>query len=178
MSEVGIVRLYLLRAMYLLIAVGLAMIVWPYIVLPHSLAAGPRSVVRALLGALAVMCVLGLRYPIKMLPILFVRAALEVHLGCRISHPDVAWAGLGQIRFRDVVCCPNGRGLGSNRRSMGLRHQSLCTCSGRALAHWAACASTAQRRLTTWSTGCKSRYADFAPVTSGARRLKMDHYAD
>lgn len=70
MNEIGILRLYLLRAMYLLIAVGLAMTVWPYIVVPHSLVAGPESVVRALLGALAVMCVLGLRYPVKMLPIL------------------------------------------------------------------------------------------------------------
>lgn len=70
MNDVGIFRLYLLRAMYLLIAVGLAMTVWPYIVVPHSLVAGPGSVVRALLGALAIMCVLGLRYPVKMLPIL------------------------------------------------------------------------------------------------------------
>lgn len=70
MNEVGIVRLYLLRAMYLLIGVGLAMTVWPYIAVPHSLVAGPGSVVRALLGALAIMCLLGLRYPLKMLPLL------------------------------------------------------------------------------------------------------------
>lgn len=70
MNDVGIVRLYLLRAMYLLMAAGLAMTVWPYIVLPHSLVAGPGSVVRALLGALAVMCLFGLRYPLKMLPML------------------------------------------------------------------------------------------------------------
>lgn len=41
MNDVGILRLLLLRAMYLLIAVGLAMTVWPDIVVPHSLVAGP-----------------------------------------------------------------------------------------------------------------------------------------
>ncbi|MBK6981552.1 MAG: hypothetical protein IPH30_08770 [Betaproteobacteria bacterium] len=70
MSEVSNVRLYLLRAMYLLIAVGLATTVWPHIISSPGLPAGPKSVIRALLGALAIMSLLGLRYPLKMLPLL------------------------------------------------------------------------------------------------------------
>jgi hypothetical protein len=70
MEGVSTLRLYLLRAMYLLIAAGLATTVWPYIVLPPNLTAGQGSVIRALLGALAVMCLLGLRYPLQMLPLL------------------------------------------------------------------------------------------------------------
>ena len=70
MNDVSIFRLYLLRAMYLLIGVGLALTIWPHIVAPTSLVAGPDSVIRALLGALAPMCLLGLRYPLRMLPLL------------------------------------------------------------------------------------------------------------
>ncbi len=70
MKDVSTFRLYLLRAMYLLIAAGLAATVWPHIVAPPDLVAGPKSVIRALLGALAVMSLLGLRYPLRMLPLL------------------------------------------------------------------------------------------------------------
>jgi hypothetical protein len=70
MTEVGIFRLYLLRAMYLLMAVGLVLTVWPSIISPPNLVAGPHSVIRALLGAIAVLSVLGLRYPLRMIPLL------------------------------------------------------------------------------------------------------------
>lgn len=53
MTDVSGFRLYLLRAMYLLIAVGLAVEVWPHIISPPDLVAGPKSVMLALLGALA-----------------------------------------------------------------------------------------------------------------------------
>ncbi len=59
MNEVSTLRFNLLRAMYLLIAAGLATTVWPHIVSPPNLVAGPTSVIRALLGALAVMSLLG-----------------------------------------------------------------------------------------------------------------------
>jgi hypothetical protein len=70
MSEVSTLRLYLLRGMYLLIAVGLAITVWPSIVAPHVTVANEGTVILALLGALAVVSALGLRYPLQMLPIL------------------------------------------------------------------------------------------------------------
>ncbi len=70
MSEVSTLRLYLLRGMYLLIAVGLGITIWPSIVAPHDTVANESTVILALLGALAVVSVLGLRYPLKMLPIL------------------------------------------------------------------------------------------------------------
>lgn len=70
MPEVSLFRLYLLRAMYLLMATGLALTVWPSILAPSSSVADANTVIRSLLGALAVMSVLGLRYPLQMLPIL------------------------------------------------------------------------------------------------------------
>ena len=70
MSEVSILRLYLLRAMYLVIAVGLALTVWPSIIAPADTVANAKTVIRALLGALAVLAVVGIRYPLQMLPLL------------------------------------------------------------------------------------------------------------
>lgn len=69
MSDVSTFRLYLLRAMYLLMAVGLGITVWPGILAPGDVS-HMGSVVRSMLGALALIALWGLRYPVKMLPML------------------------------------------------------------------------------------------------------------
>ena len=71
MSEVSTFRLYLLRAMYVFMAVGLAIFkMGPAILHPENLS--PQdSVVICVLGAFALLAVLGIRYPLKMLPLLF-----------------------------------------------------------------------------------------------------------
>lgn len=71
MTEVSLPRLYALRAGYLLIAAGLATTVWPSL-LDHP----PQwplmtSVVCSLLAAVSVLAVVGIRYPLQMLPVLF-----------------------------------------------------------------------------------------------------------
>ncbi len=68
-THVSTVRLALLRAVYALMGVGLALTIWPRIVTP-PFTADPKSVIRALLGALAVLSLLGIRYPLRMLPLL------------------------------------------------------------------------------------------------------------
>jgi hypothetical protein len=70
MSEVSLFRLYLLRAMYLLIAVGLGITIWPGIISPPENLSHMSSVVRSVLGAVSLLAVLGLRYPLEMLPLL------------------------------------------------------------------------------------------------------------
>ena len=70
MQEVSLFRLYLLRGMYLLIGLGLGMTLWPSLIAKSGMAADADTVVMALLGALCVVCLLGLRYPLKMLPLL------------------------------------------------------------------------------------------------------------
>ena len=71
MSEVSTFRLYLLRAMYVFMAVGLAIFkLGPALLHPENLS--PQdSVVVSVLGAFALLAVLGIRYPLKMLPLLF-----------------------------------------------------------------------------------------------------------
>ena len=70
MSEVSTFRLYLLRAMYVFTVVGLAIEKLPALLHPATLSPGD-SVILSVLGTTALLAVLGIRYPIKMLPLLF-----------------------------------------------------------------------------------------------------------
>src|ERR687883_677658 len=71
MSEVSTFRLYLLRAMYVFMALGLAIFkLGPAILHPENLAPAD-GVVLSVLGAFALLAVVGIRYPLKMLPLLF-----------------------------------------------------------------------------------------------------------
>src|ERR687894_1042196 len=70
MSEVSTFRLYLLRAMYVFMAVGLAIFRLPEILQSENLS--PQdTVVFTVLSTVALLAVLGIRYPLKMLPLLF-----------------------------------------------------------------------------------------------------------
>jgi hypothetical protein len=66
-GEVSLFRLYVLRAMYLVLAVGLGAMIVPEIV-SHPLLS--RGVIASLLGAVWLLALLGLRYPLTMLPLL------------------------------------------------------------------------------------------------------------
>ena len=71
MNELSTFRLYLLRVIYLIISVGLAFTIWPQIInhpTPWSLWHGVGC---SLLGALSILAFVGIRYPLKMLPVLF-----------------------------------------------------------------------------------------------------------
>ena len=70
-SEVSTFRLYALRAMYAFTAVGLLLARWPAIVNPPPGITHSSTVVAMFLGALSILAVLGVRYPLKMLPLLF-----------------------------------------------------------------------------------------------------------
>jgi hypothetical protein len=70
MSEVSTFRLYLLRAMYVFTVVGLAIEKLPALLNPATLSPGD-SVILSVLGATALLAVVGIRYPLKMLPLLF-----------------------------------------------------------------------------------------------------------
>ena len=70
MTEVSMTRLYALRVYYVLIAAGLALMIGPLILLQEPNVEHARSVVRALLGAVGLLAALGVRYPLRMMPIL------------------------------------------------------------------------------------------------------------
>ena len=68
--EVSVARLYMLRAGYLLLAVGLGAVVWPHVVHHSVLTAQQAGIRLSLLAGIGATAVLGLRYPVRMLPLL------------------------------------------------------------------------------------------------------------
>jgi hypothetical protein len=64
------IRLYVLRAMYLFMALGLALTIWPLIVSHDPELPRMTGVVFALLGTIGLLSFLGLRYPLQMMPLL------------------------------------------------------------------------------------------------------------
>jgi hypothetical protein len=64
-------RLYVLRATYLMISIFLLTQIWPALVRHAGEAPVMPNVARCLLAAMAPLVLLGLRYPLKMMPILF-----------------------------------------------------------------------------------------------------------
>lgn len=71
-------RLYALRAVYLLIALAMGSQIWPLIVSHPAKVEHMRGVALAFLGALTLLAALGVRYPVKMLPLLFFELAWKV----------------------------------------------------------------------------------------------------
>jgi hypothetical protein len=66
-QEVSLARIYVLRATYLLLVIGLGGMIVPELV-SHPVIS--RGVIPSLLGAVWVLAFVGLKYPLKMLPLL------------------------------------------------------------------------------------------------------------
>lgn len=70
MPTVSLTRLYVLRASYLLVVVGLGSTIWPLILQPPVDVEHMRSVVWSLLAGVSLLAALGIRYPLQLLPVL------------------------------------------------------------------------------------------------------------
>jgi len=70
MTEVSPIRLWVMRAMYLFMAAGIGNMVWPLIISHDPLVPRMTGVAWALIGTIGLLALLGLRYPLRMLPLL------------------------------------------------------------------------------------------------------------
>jgi hypothetical protein len=70
MQDVSLFRLYLLRAMYVLLVVRVGMMIWPLLLGSPNKVEHFRGVTWCLLSTVAVLAILGIRYPLKMIPVL------------------------------------------------------------------------------------------------------------
>lgn len=70
MNEVSVFRLYVLRAMYLFIVVGLGVYLWPSVLNPRKHWELMEGMASCMLAAFSLLCILGLRFPLQMLPVL------------------------------------------------------------------------------------------------------------
>jgi len=76
--QVSLPRLYLLRAGYLLVGVGLAIVKWPLLFRQDAPWPFWEGVVNCMLVALSILAFLGVRYPLQMLPVLLFESAWKV----------------------------------------------------------------------------------------------------
>ena len=63
-------RLIVLRALYGLIVVGQVLFIWPVLLAKIPAPAHFQGIVLVMLAAFSILCALGLRYPLQMLPVL------------------------------------------------------------------------------------------------------------
>lgn len=69
-TEVTRLRLIVLRALYAFIVAGLAVFVWPNYIGGLPTAPHFNGIVLTMLAAFSILCALGIRYPLQMLPVL------------------------------------------------------------------------------------------------------------
>ena len=69
-DQVSAIRLWVMRAMYLIMAVGIGNMIWPLIISHDPALPRMTGVAWALLGTIGLLSVLGLRYPLRMIPLL------------------------------------------------------------------------------------------------------------
>ena len=70
MHEVSLLRLYTLRLCYLILAVGLGLVIWPTVIHHSPEQAVAHGIQFSLFAGLGLTAVLGLRYPVQMIPLL------------------------------------------------------------------------------------------------------------
>jgi len=77
-SDLPLYRLYLMRAGYLLMGVGIAVVKWPQVISHGNNWPLYEGVVACILTAMSLLAFLGLRYPVKLLPILVFESAWKL----------------------------------------------------------------------------------------------------
>ena len=77
-ADVGLVRLYVLRAMYAVIAFAQGLKTWPAILHPAHAWDFWNGVGLSFFGALTALSLLGIRYPVRMLPLLLFEFAWKL----------------------------------------------------------------------------------------------------
>src|SRR5690349_9526773 len=87
MKPVSVLRLNLLRALYLLVVVGLGLTVWPQVFDPQRHWSLMGGVVQCMLAAFSALSILGLRYPLQMLPLLLWEVTWKVIWLSLVAYP-------------------------------------------------------------------------------------------
>ena len=92
-TELSLTRLHLMRAGYLFMGVGLAVVKWP--LLPDARAMPLyEGVTLCLLTAMSFLALLGLRHPVKLLPLLLLESAWKLLWLSLVALPGATSGGL------------------------------------------------------------------------------------
>jgi hypothetical protein len=100
----SLARLHLMRAGYLLMAVGLALVKWPLLVEAATLPVY-EGVTLCLLTAMSLLAILGLRYPVTMLPVLMFEALWKLLWLGLVALPHAVDGTMGGVMAEVAVSC-------------------------------------------------------------------------
>ena len=102
--DLSLTRLHLMRAGYLLMAVGLALVKWPLLPDAHNLPLY-ESVTVCILTAMSLLAVLGLRHPVRLLPLLLLESAWKLLWLSLVALPQAVNGGLDAATTEIVINC-------------------------------------------------------------------------
>ena len=108
MRDVSTARLWVLRATYLLIVVGLGVDIWPAVFRSADGVEHMRGVVRSMLAAVTLVAALGIRYPLQMLPLLLFELAWKTTWVLAIGLPLRMRGGLDAATSETWFACLMG----------------------------------------------------------------------
>lgn len=102
--ELPLARLYAMRAAYALMVVGLALVKWPQLPDAHTMPLYD-GVSLMLLSAMSFLALLGLRHPVKLLPVLLFEATWKLLWLGAVALPQALNGGLSDRAAEVAVSC-------------------------------------------------------------------------
>jgi hypothetical protein len=103
--EVPLFRLYTLRVAYFILAAGLGTFMWPVVIHHTNELAATKGVQFALLAGLGATAVLGLRYPLQMLPLLLFELIWKAVYLVAFALPMWRANQVGEAMAEDIKAC-------------------------------------------------------------------------
>jgi hypothetical protein len=104
-TDLPLYRLHLMRAGYLLMGLGLAVVKWPLIINDADSLPLFEGVVACLLTAMSLLAFLGLRYPVKLLPVLLFESAWKLLWLALVALPMATAGDLDAATQEVVISC-------------------------------------------------------------------------
>jgi hypothetical protein len=103
-TDLPLSRLHMMRAGYLLIGVGLALVKWPLLSNASTMPLY-EGVTLCMLTAMSLLAFLGLRYPVKMLPILLFESAWKLLWMALVALPRAVSGSLDPNTTETLINC-------------------------------------------------------------------------
>ena len=101
----GLIRLYTLRICYLILAVGLGLVIWPSVVSHTSDFAIRNGAQMSLLAGIGLVALLGLRYPVKMIPLLLFELTWKIIYMVAFALPLWSAHQINAAVASDIAAC-------------------------------------------------------------------------
>lgn len=100
----SLTRLHVMRAGYLLMGLGLAVVKWPLLPAAHTLP-HYEGIAVCLLTAMSLLALLGLRYPVKLIPLLLFEVVWKLLWLALVALPKAIAGNLDAATMQTIFNC-------------------------------------------------------------------------